>query len=44
MLVTWPPAAVVVHRGVLAEESLLQDRFGEEYRAYADAVPRYLFS
>jgi protein-S-isoprenylcysteine O-methyltransferase Ste14 len=36
------PAAMVMHYGVvLREESYLERRFGEVYRAYLAAVPRY---
>ena len=36
------PAAVLVHYGVvLREERYLDRRFGEAYRRYRDAVPRY---
>ena len=36
------PAAMVMHYGVvLREESYLQRRFGETYRQYMAAVPRY---
>ena len=42
VLATWPIAALLVHRDVLAEERQLTDRFGGDYVAYAAAVPRYL--
>lgn len=42
VLTTWPIAALLVHRDVLAEERQLTDRFGEDFVAYAAAVPRYL--
>jgi protein-S-isoprenylcysteine O-methyltransferase Ste14 len=36
------PAAMVMHYGVvLREESYLERRFGETYRQYLAAVPRY---
>ena len=36
------PAAMLVHYGVvLREESYLERRFGEAYRQYMAAVPRY---
>lgn len=42
VLATWPIAALLVHRDVLAEERQLTDRFGDDYVAYAAAAPRYL--
>ena len=42
VLATWPIAALLVHRDVLAKERQLTDRFGGDYVAYAAAVPRYL--
>jgi protein-S-isoprenylcysteine O-methyltransferase Ste14 len=36
------PAAIVMHRGVvLREERYLEAKFGDAYRAYKEAVPRY---
>ncbi len=35
-------ASVIVHREVLREEVVLERAFGEEYRAYRAATPRYL--
>jgi protein-S-isoprenylcysteine O-methyltransferase Ste14 len=36
------PAAMLMHYGVvLREESYLERRFGEAYRQYLAAVPRY---
>jgi protein-S-isoprenylcysteine O-methyltransferase Ste14 len=36
------PAALVVHYGVvMREERYLEQKFGDEYRRYRDAVPRY---
>lgn len=37
-----PFSAAAVHRQVLREESLLEDKFGREFRHYKRAVPRYL--
>jgi protein-S-isoprenylcysteine O-methyltransferase Ste14 len=34
-------ASAVVHRDVLREEVVLERKFGEEYRAYRAATPRY---
>jgi len=42
MLVTVPPAALAVHRGVLGEEQRLAARFGDEFDRYQARVPRYL--
>jgi protein-S-isoprenylcysteine O-methyltransferase Ste14 len=41
-LVLIAPAAIVLHRGVvLREERYLEAKFGGEYRAYKERVPRY---
>ena len=40
--VTLPFAGWLVHREVLAEERELEHRFGNRYRRYVSAVPRYL--
>jgi protein-S-isoprenylcysteine O-methyltransferase Ste14 len=41
-LVLLVPAALVIHYGVvLREEAYLVRKFGETYRRYKDAVPRY---
>ena len=42
MTVTWPAAVALVHRGILVEEHELAARFGADFAAYADSVPRYL--
>jgi protein-S-isoprenylcysteine O-methyltransferase Ste14 len=42
MSITWPVSAVLVHRVVRREERRLAERFGEDFAAYAAAVPRYL--
>jgi protein-S-isoprenylcysteine O-methyltransferase Ste14 len=42
VLVTLPVAAVWTHREVAREERTLTERFGDEYRRYRLAVPRYL--
>ena len=42
ILAALPPAALRVHREVLAEERVLEERFGEEFRRYRAAVGRYL--
>jgi protein-S-isoprenylcysteine O-methyltransferase Ste14 len=42
MVVTWPAAAALVHRQILAEERQLTARFGAEFANYAVSVPRYL--
>jgi protein-S-isoprenylcysteine O-methyltransferase Ste14 len=42
ILAALPPAALRVHREVLAEEGLLGERFGEEFRRYRATVGRYL--
>ncbi len=42
MLATCPVSAALVHRWVLREERWLRERFGDEYDAYRDRVPRYL--
>jgi protein-S-isoprenylcysteine O-methyltransferase Ste14 len=39
---TLPLAGWLVHREVLAEERELEHRFGNRYRRYVSAVPRYL--
>jgi protein-S-isoprenylcysteine O-methyltransferase Ste14 len=42
MLLILIPAAAVLHFGVvLREERYLELRFGDEYRRYRQAVPRY---
>jgi protein-S-isoprenylcysteine O-methyltransferase Ste14 len=40
--VTWPAAIALVHRGILSEERQLTARFGADFAAYTEAVPRYL--
>lgn len=42
MLVTFPPAALAVHRAVLGEEQRLAARFGDEFDHYRACVTRYL--
>jgi protein-S-isoprenylcysteine O-methyltransferase Ste14 len=42
LLVAFLPAAAWTHDEVLHEERYLHRRFGREFEAYADAVPRYL--
>ena len=42
MVVTWPVAVALVHRGILAEERRLAAQFGAEFASYAASVPRYL--
>ena len=39
---TWPAAVALVHRGILTEERQLTARFGADFAAYAESVPRYL--
>lgn len=39
--VTTPAAALAEHRGVLAEERTLAEKFGPAFTAYAQQVPRY---
>jgi protein-S-isoprenylcysteine O-methyltransferase Ste14 len=41
-LVLLPGVAAAVHNGVIGEEQCLEDRFGAEYRTYADRVRRYI--
>lgn len=43
LLVTFLPATAWIHDEVLREERVLHRRFGKEFEAYAEAVPRYLF-
>jgi protein-S-isoprenylcysteine O-methyltransferase Ste14 len=42
MVVSWAAAVILVHRGILAEERQLAARFGADFAAYAELVPRYL--
>ena len=42
VLATWPPALVLVHRQVLREEGDLAVRFGADFNAYRERVPRYV--
>lgn len=42
MLATCPVSAALVHRWVPREERWLRERFGDEYDAYRERVPRYL--
>ena len=42
ILIALPPAALEVHREVLAEEQALIEEFGDEFENYRAAVPRYL--
>ena len=42
LLVGAAAASMAVHREVLREEHALERAFGDEYRAYRAATPRYL--
>ena len=42
ILAALPPAALRAHREVLAEERVLEARFGDEFRRYRASVGRYL--
>jgi protein-S-isoprenylcysteine O-methyltransferase Ste14 len=42
ILAALPPAALRVHREVLAEERALEARFGDEFRHYRSTAGRYL--
>jgi protein-S-isoprenylcysteine O-methyltransferase Ste14 len=42
MIAAVPAAAALVHREVRGEERMLEDAFGDEFRRYRAAVPRYL--
>ncbi len=42
MVTTIPAAEAWIHGEVVREERALGERFGEEFRAYRAAVPRYL--
>lgn len=42
LLALFPAVAVSTHRAVLSEERRLERAFGDEYREYEEAVPRYL--
>ena len=41
-LVTLPAALLVEHPGVLREEAMLRELFGQAYQEYAAVVPRYI--
>lgn len=42
VLASWLYPLSLLHRGVLAEERMLVEEFGEEFEEYAAQVPRYL--
>lgn len=42
LLITFFPATAWIHEEVLHEEQALHRRFGSEFEAYAESVPRYL--
>jgi protein-S-isoprenylcysteine O-methyltransferase Ste14 len=42
MIAAVPAAAALVHRAVRGKERMLEEAFGDEFRRYRAAVPRYL--